>query len=192
MEIDNLIYNNPEEWVKEFSHKQLTFMYNDPHKCSTCLMYIKNSDSMKSILDYMITYIETENNEWVSEMLAFDKYCKLYNNEDYYIMPTLYNDTKNNILNTKIYENFKGNIYDPLTYGTFLLGLDIFHTDSKIVTGFSPPDHYINCNNYKIEWQIKDGLKKPFILNENTNEWILINNLHVHSKDLKSGLSKDI
>ena len=37
-----------------------------------------------------------------------------------------------------------------------------------------------------IQWVIEDGIKKPYITE---NSKILINNLHVHSKDLQSGLS---
>lgn len=189
MEIDNLIYNNPEKWINEFSKKEIAFMCNEINKCSTGIMYIKNKNSMKPVLDYMVYYIETENDEWVSEMGAFQKFYEL--NKNYcYIMPTLFKDTKNNIYD-KIYENYNNDIFDSASYGQYLLGLDIFHTGGVIVTGKSLEHQFVVCNRYNIEWKItKDGNKKPFILDYNTNEWVLINNLHVHSKDLKSGLSK--
>ena len=188
MEIDNLIYNNPEKWINEFSKKEIAFMCNEINKCSTGMMYIKNKNSMKPVLDYMVHYIKTETDEWVSEMGAFQNFYEL--NKNYcYIMPSIFKDMKNNI-NEKIYENYNNNIFDPASYGQYLLGLDVFHTAGVIVTGKSLEHHYIVCNRYKIEWKItENGFKKPFILDENTNEWILINNLHVHSKDLKSGLS---
>ena len=192
MEIDNLIYDNPEKWIKEFSKKELAFMCNDNTTCSTCLMYIKNKNSMKPILDYMIYYTSAfPEDAWNSEMGTFKKFNNL--NSDYsYIIPTLFKDTKNNVYE-KIYENYTNTIFDPLSYGTYLLGMDVFHTAGVIVTGKSIDHYYVICNRYKIEWKItEDGYKKPFILDENDNEWKLINNLHVHSKDLKSGLSKDI
>ena len=189
MEIDNLIYNNPEKWINEFSKKELAFMYNDKIKCSTCLMYIKNKNSMKPVLDYMVYYIETEDDAWVSEMGVFQKFYE--SNQNYnYIMPTLYKDTKYDDINEKIYENFNNDIFDPLSYGQYLLGLDVFHTAGVIITGKNLEHYYVVCDRYNLEWKItENGFKKPFILDENTNEWILINNLHVHSKDLKSGLS---
>jgi len=189
MEIDNLIYNNPEKWIEEFSKKEVAYMFHYKEHCSTGILYIKSKTSMKPILDYMIKYIETENDAWVSEMKAFYKFEK--SNENYsYIMPSLFEDKKNNIIEKKIYENYSNHVFDPASYGQFLLGFDIFHTAGVIVTGKSNEAFYIVNNRYKIEWQTAtDGYKKPYILDENKNEWILINNLHVHSKDLKSGLS---
>jgi len=191
MEIDNLIYNNPETWIGEFSKKELAFMVDCEPRCSTGLMYIKSKTSMQPVLDYMIKYLETENDAWVSEMRVF----KFFNNanENYsYMMPTLFEDKKHTNVIEKNYENYSNQIFDPASYGQFLLGFDIFHTNGKIVLGQSNPDYYIVADRYKIKWKTDtDGYKKPYILDDNKNEWILINNLHVHSKDLKSGLSDE-
>ena len=44
--------------------------------------------------------------------------------------------------------------------------------------------------NDKFKWEKDDRERKiPYIQNTITNEWTRINNLHVHSKDLKSCLS---
>ena len=189
MEIDNLIYDNPEKWINEFSKKELAYMFNEAETCSSGIMYIKNKNSMQPLLNSMIEFIKNITNYWVSEMGALYDFYK--SNQNYiYIMPSLYNDTKNDVDN-RIYENYKNTIFDPASYGQYLLGLDTVHTNGNIVKGTSFDHHKIVCKRYKIDWQTKedDGLKKPYIFNENTNEWILINNLHVHSKDLKSGLS---
>ena len=190
MEIDNLIYENPENWIEEFSKKEIAFMINENEICSSGIMYIKNKTSMKPILDKMIEYIKTTNNQWASEMAALYYFYK--SNPDYvYIMPTLYKDIKNDV-DARIYENYNTKIFDPASYGQFLLGLDTMHTNGKIEIGKSLDHHKIVCKRYKIEWKKdNDNYKKPYILDENKNEWILINNLHVHSKDLKSGLSMD-
>ena len=46
----------------------------------------------------------------------------------------------------------------------------------------------INYTNLQFEWKNDDdGRRRPFVWNG--EKWILINNLHVHSKDLLSGLS---
>ena len=77
----------------------------------------------------------------------------------------------------------------PANYGIFFLGMDVFHTGGTIVRGLSRPHLLIVCNRYQLEWKTVDGLRKPYLWDENAEQWILINNLHVHSKDLKSGLS---
>jgi hypothetical protein len=191
MEIDNLIYSNPEDWIKEFSKKELAYMFNEAETCSAGIMYIKNKNSMNPLLENMLEFIDKSTNYWVSEMGALYNF---YNSNDnyVYIMPTLYDDIINNVDN-RIYDNYNKTVFDPASYGQYLLGLDLVHTNGKIVTGISLDHHKIVCKRYKIEWQTKeDGFKKPYLFNENINEWVLINNLHVHSKDLKSGLSKDI
>jgi hypothetical protein len=190
MEIDNLIYENPECWIEEFSKKEVAYMINEAETCSAGVMYIKNKTSMRPILDKMIDYIKTTDNNWANEMAAL--YHFYNSNTDYvYIMPTLFMDIKNQV-DSRIYENYSNKIFDPASYGQFLLGLDTVHTDGKIKTGVSLDHHKVVCKRYKIEWKTdNDDYKKPYILDENKNEWILISNIHVHSKDLRSGLSMD-
>jgi hypothetical protein len=49
----------------------------------------------------------------------------------------------------------------------------------------------IDYTNLIFDWKIdNEGRKKPYVWNG--EKWLLINNLHVHSKDLESGLSKKI
>jgi hypothetical protein len=189
MEIDNLIYENPEKWIEEFSKKEVAYMINEAETCSAGIMYIKNKTSLKPILDNMIEFIKATTNFWVSEMGALYNFFK--SNPDYiYVMPTLFMDLKNDV-DSRIYENYNNMIFDPASYGQYLLGLDTVHTEGKIKTGISLDHHKVVCKRYNIEWKLDDSYKKPYIFDENKNTWILINNLHVHSKDLKSGLSID-
>ena len=102
-----------------------------------------------------------------------------------YILPSLnYNDSNIPELGQN-YHHFN-TIFDPSTYGIYLLGIDPFHTKGKIVLHQKWAFGYINPTN-NIKWITNDGKKKPYIVTDNNN--ILISNLHVHSKDLLSGLS---
>jgi hypothetical protein len=82
-------------------------------------------------------------------------------------------------------------LFDAASIGIYLLGLDPYHTNGIIQTGRRNPWSKMDYTNDKFKWvNDEQGRKKPYILyNDN---WILINNLHVHSKDLKSGLSKSL
>lgn len=196
MEIDNLLYDNPENWIEEFSVKDIAYMPCSNTHYSSGIMYIKNNNSIKELTNCLLKFLINNSYEFISEMTVLKKYYE-DNPEKIYIMPILYNDIKNNI-NIDAYKNYKCHIYDPASYGQYLLGLDSFHSNGKIIKGKSIEDHplvsthYIVFNRYKIEFKTINGYKKPYILDENINEWILIRNLHVHSKDLISGLSKDI
>jgi len=197
MEIDNLLYDNPENWIEEFSVKGIAYMSCSNTNYSSGIMYIKNNNSIKELTNYLLKTLINNSSEFISEMTVLKKYYEDYP-EKIYMMPILYNDIKNNI-NIDTYKNYKDHLYDPASYGQYLLGFDAFHTNGKIIKGKSIEENnhlvstnYIVYNRYKIEFKTINGYKKPYILNENINEWILIRNLHVHSKDLISGLSKDI
>lgn len=42
-----------------------------------------------------------------------------------------------------------------------------------------------NDENNIYKWEIDiDGNNKPYLFNKNENKWLLIHNLHVHSKEL--------
>lgn len=197
MEIDNLLYDNPENWIEEFSVKGIAYMPHSNESCSSGIMYIKDNNSINELTNYLLKFLINNSSEFISEMLVLKKYYD-DNNEKIYMMPILYNDIKNNI-NIDTYKNYKHHLYDPAIYGIYLLGFDTFHTNGKIIKGISIEDNnylvsnqHIVYNKYKIEFKTINGYKKPYILDENINEWVLIRNLHVHSKDLISGLSKDI
>ena len=87
--------------------------------------------------------------------------------------------------------SFNNTIFDASSIVVYLCGYDKYHTNGKILLNQKDKFSNIDFTKYKIYWKITNGLKKPYIQDNNNNEY-LINNLHVHSKDLKLGLSKPI
>ena len=85
----------------------------------------------------------------------------------------------------KNYGDFGKSIFDPLSIGWYFFGPDPFH----IKANRKNPWGEIDYTKYEYEWiEDEKGRKRPyFIIND---EKILINNLHIHSKNLKAGLSK--
>jgi hypothetical protein len=185
LELDNLIYDNPEKWIERFSKKELCYMYDNDDRCSSGLMYVKKSESLDLFLAYILYYI-INSNEFLNEMTTLYRYYER-NNNDVQILPTYYN--KESIPNMAImnYDNYNS-IFDALAIGCLLLGLDPYHTDGKIELGRKAWWCAIDYTKDIFEWKIDDkGRRNPYIFDG--NNWIKINNLHVHSKDLKSGLS---
>lgn len=189
MEIDILIYSNPELWIKEFSKKNIGYMAHSSDHCNSGVFYIKDKNSLNDILEYTIDYIKNaEYKDCPNEMKALYNYY-INNPDKIYLFPLMYKDDENNISELANI-NYIDSIYDGAAFGIYLLGEDPIHNKGVMIYNKTFDHFIIKAKNYKLKWDIVDGLKKPFIYNQINDNWILINNLHVHSKDLKSGLSK--
>lgn len=189
MEIDILIYSDPNLWVKQFSIKDVGYMAHSSDHSNSGVFYIKDKNSLKEILDYTIIYIQNaQYKDCPNEMKALYNYY-IKNPDKIYLFPLMYNDDINNI-DIIANENYIDSIFDGAAFGIYLLGEDPIHNKGVIVYNKTFDHFIIKAKNYKLKWDIIDGLKKPFIYNPKNDNWILINNLHVHSKDLKSGISR--
>jgi len=188
MELDNLIYDNPKNWLNEFSKYELCYMFDHFNRCSSGIMYIKNENSLDGFLQYNLNYING-NNYHLNEMQSLFQYYEL-NKETVHILPTFWPTDQFYFMTSMNYDKYNDTIFDALAIGCYLLGLDSYHTNGIIELGKKAPWCHIDYTNELFEWKIDEkGKRKPYIFNKNNNQWLLINNLHVHSKDLKSGLS---
>lgn len=187
LELDNLIYRNPNDWLEEFSKYELCYLFDNYDRCSAGLMYIKSPTSLDGFLNYSISYIKSST-EFLNEMTCLYRYYIVNkDSSNIMILPTYWKDESIPEIASM---NFgKVGLYDALGIGIYLLGMDVFHTNNKLVKGCNNKWGAIHYTKNTFKWEKDvDGLNKPYILHGNT--WILINNLHVHSKNLKEGLSK--
>jgi hypothetical protein len=193
LEIDNLIYDNPYVWLPEFSKHELCYMYDDVDRCSTGLMYVKSYQSLKPLLEHIVEYIEDTNTTYISEMYATyqyfnNKYKKNQEDPSVQLLPTIWNIENINSFAHMNYGKYGDTVFDALAIGCYLLGCDTFHTRGQIILHQKAKWCDIDYTKYSLTWKSDYlGRKKPYIWNG--EKWLLINNLHVHSKDLKSGLS---
>jgi len=185
LEIDNLIYDDPNKWLDLLQRKPLTLMQALPKHLGSNLCYIKDKHSLDTFLKYANTYIESSL-DFLCEMICFFHY-KNTDNDDIQFLPILFG----NHHIKEIYQDYElyDSIFDSLGHGTYLLGVDLYHKNNPGVTY----DYYIQGKNYEYKWEAdENGLKKPYIFDTIKNKWTLINNLHIHSKNLQAGLSKSI
>ena len=186
LELDNLIYDDPNKWILQFKKNELCYMYNNINSYSSGIMYIKNYKSVEGFLLEILEFIQNSN-EFLSEMTVLSNYYKK-NKECIQILPTYWCDEtmeKELYLNYSFYND---TIFDAAAMGCFLLGLDPYHTEGIITKHIKSPFTYIDCTKNKFNWIEDDKKRKqPFIWNG--EKWLLINNLHVHAKNLKEGLS---
>jgi len=201
MEIDNLIYDNPNNWSEQFSKKGMCYMYDNEDRFATGVCYFKNVSYLKSFLDSIYMYV-SKYPDCYHEMAVLADHYKSENNNDILILPTHSGDTSKNPifhknngkLNPLTYVNFQlfsNSVFDAAAMGIWLFGIDPVHTGGKILPKTKGPHFsHIEYSEYEFKWETdSNGRNIPFI-NFGNGEWIHINNLHIHSKELQNGLSK--
>jgi len=189
LELDNLLYDDPLKWKEKFSVKNLAYMFDNYDRCSSGIFYVKNIDSLLNLNNYFLHFIQNSN-KFISEMGALYEFWER-NKDEVQMLPILWNDDSLPSMATSNYENYDNSIFDALPLGVYLCGYEPFHTNGVIVKNMKSKWSLVDYTKYKYKWEIDDkGRKIPYILNENTNIWNRINNLHIHSKNLKEYLSK--
>lgn len=185
LEIDNTIYFDPMQYITYFRSKGLSYMFDNTNRCSSGLAYIRDVDSLSDLTDFFSYWIPNAN-YWISEMGALYDY---YTNNKYKVqlLPVLWNDGKYPEMSHCNYNKF-GSVFDAAAIGVYMFGLDSCHTGGKIITGQKSKFSMIDYTNYSFQWKEDEkGRKIPFILTP--SGYKRINNLHIHSKDLKSAMS---
>jgi len=193
LELDNLIYDDPMTWLPSFSKNELCYMYDNTHRFSSGIMYVKSASSLDNLLVFFVQYIISCVG-FLDEMRALSNFYYKFSSTGLQILPTHWTMKDNNIIppiSCSHYGDYSDTIFDSASIGIYLLGMDPHHTNGKIVTGLRGEWSGIDYTGYKYEWKVdENGRKKPYVFNG--EKWILINNLHVHSKNLRDGLSLPI
>ena len=216
MELDNLIYDDPRVWLSEFQKWKMCFMFDHYDRAASGVMYIKDSASMDGLLTYMIEFInqwEVDPEVWLSEMAMLYGYYlsssgpNLTPEEFEYnvqFMPTFWSTT--DVLRTSNFEGrspaefeessfpsihfdkYNNTIFDAAAIGIMLYGFDTGDKDKPRDIGSKSKYSLIDYTPYKLVWKTdeKNRLIPYFNIDDN---YIKINNLHVHCKNLAQGLS---
>uniref|UniRef100_A0A6C0JL19 Nucleotide-diphospho-sugar transferase domain-containing protein n=1 Tax=viral metagenome TaxID=1070528 RepID=A0A6C0JL19_9ZZZZ len=186
LELDNLIYDDPSKWLSQFSKNELCYMFDNYNRYSSGLMYVKNYNSLSGFLEEALEFIKNSS-EFLNEMTVLYNYY-IKNKENVQILPTYWqieNAPEELYIN---YLNYNNTIFDSAPMGCYLLGLHPYHTNGILIKNQKSPFTYLDCTKNKFTWLNDDkGRRRPFIWNG--ENWILINNLHVHAKNLNEGLS---
>lgn len=190
LELDNMIYDDPHKWINIFSQNELCYMYDNENRFSSGLMYIKNADALEGFLICCLDFINNSN-KFLDEMTVLSIYYER-NKDKVGILPTYWNDPIVPAITYSNYNKYNNSIFDAAGIGIYLLGVDPYHTNGIIIKNKKGTfGGKIDYSNQTFEWKIDErGRKKPYIWNG--KDWLLINVLHVHSKDLNSGLSTSI
>ena len=185
LELDNLIYDDPYNWLSEFSKSELCYMYDNDDRCSSGIMYVKQENSLDKFLTYILHFI-SNSHDFLTEMTTLYRYFEM-DTTNVQLLPIMW--AKEGIPEKAImnYENYNS-IFDALAIGCYLLGLDPYHTEGLVTVGKKAKWCAIDYTKEVFEWKEDDqGRRIPYIYDG--AKWLRINNLHVHSKQLHNGLS---
>ena len=192
MELDILMYTDPNVFLDVLKTKPYVFAYHNPGHCNTGIFYVKDSESLQPVL----TTLDTYKTNFRSEMTAFyDHYIK---HPDTTLFPLFFESNENSLF-WKDYTQFHTYLFDGASMGIYLFGTDPFHTNGIIKTKDIQhiEKYYLQTWNHGTIVWIKNlnGLFIPYFRKNTTDALLPIANLHIHSKDLLSAVSytsKDI
>lgn len=189
LELDNLVYDNPENWMDGFKNKDMAYLFDNFGRCSTAIAYIKNKEILHKFMESCFAYIigNMKTTEFINEMTALYIFWEA-NQQSVQLLPIHWEDERLPEQTHGTYLHYKNTIFDALSIGIYLTGIDLFHSNGILTLGRKSEWGLIDYTKYIYEWKLDEkGRKIPYVLNG--SEWIRINNLHVHSKNLSAHLS---
>jgi hypothetical protein len=148
----------------------------------TGMFYIKDYESLKLMTDYWLDILSSNKVHELTKKYKIDMIHEMSLFLIYYMeQGENFLSTLPTLPNSKYYSNFNS-IFDPATYGQYVGG-------TPKAAGGAPPgyidkNHYIG--NFMMEnmgkWKVYFSDRKPYLM-FNDKEYV-INNLHIHSKNL--------
>ena len=141
------------------------------NRCIPGILYIPNSDLMKNLIE---KYDFNKN-----DMINMSNFY--HNNRDKVNTFPIINDSIEKCIYNEKFEEFSS-IFDAAAIGQYLGGVDPRNIPGD-TSGFINETCVIKYNKYKFKWIKKEEYLFPHI--EINGKLIPINNLHIHSKNLK-------
>jgi hypothetical protein len=203
MELDNLIYNDPVQWLSGFRQAEMAYMFDDGGRASAGIAYIKDTTILEHFLNYCATFIQEDTQNVMKN--ALQEMVVLYyfwqeNTQRVQLLPILWpSDAKGDgtdFLQASHTYPLYDSLFDAASLGICVGGLDPYHTGGPLIKNIKGPWSMFDYSGYRLEWQ-PDSKERhiPYLWSETRKSWIRINNLHIHSKELalyvSRGPSKD-
>ncbi len=158
----------------------ISFPLETPSTGAASIFYVPSSGAISEFVTFIFKM--TSINSLETDMTLMGKYWEKYP-EKVSILPSISHkehSSRNDFLTTatKNLDHFQG-LFDPLTYGMYLLGEDPMNARGLIKFGNKPYNHLISKMNMNFEF---NG-ESLFLIQDGTSIEIFC--LHVHSKNLK-------
>ena len=167
LENDVLLYSD----MKYDLDEKIYITMDEQNRCIPGIVYIPNHE----LFDHLIQEYNYSKDDMENLAIFYNRHRDIVNT-----FPIIDNSVQPSIYN-KEFERFHS-IFDAAAMGQYLGGVDPRNIPGD-TTGFVNETCIIKYNNYQFKWMKKKGYYVPHILIN--NNWIQVNNLHIHSKRLK-------
>lgn len=176
IENDIAIFSDLEEIKTRLdqTNQDTAIIMDHPYRCVPSIVWLKNHVSSKRLANFIY------DNNTLDDMKNLARYF-LQNRDRIINLPIIPFDLidKNSNINFGNYFDIFDSIFDGAAIGQYLYGIHTEEDISKNTSGFINETSVFKPDQYYISF--KD--KKPYV--EHNNRQIKINNLHIHSKNLK-------
>lgn len=187
LEIDNLIYTDPNRFINSFKEKNLAYMLDNVNRASSGVMYIRDAASLSHLCCRILEYLVIENT-YICDMHFLFIYSTEFPDNVQYV-PTFPPSADMPLLMTNGFGKFDTFIFDSVAIGTYMFGLDPYHTGQVVKRGKDSPWSWLKASNYTFEMRPDDqGRLCPWIKLKDKTEFPIFN-LHIHSKMLEEAKS---
>lgn len=197
LESDNMLYVDLAELMPIFLQKYpaIAAVFDNDIRCVPGFIYISHRKVMHELAECFVKHARSGKNDMEVIGQFKEKYgirsidnlpivTDAYKNR-YTLKSTMGHTTKYPDNYSKHLRQFRS-VFDGAALGQYLGGLDPIHRDSQ--PGFINESCLFNSSHFTYTWEVDaQGRKIPYMVLE--GESYRINNLHVHSKNLKQFLS---
>ena len=189
-ELDNLLYNDPREWLDGFLTHDMSYMFDNVNRGASGIAFLRSTSLLAEFLKCCSEFIESTK-EFLNEMTVLYNFWTNHQTT-VQLLPIYWTDPAHPPQANATFPIFNS-VFDAASMGICLGGMDPHHTQGVIIKGLAGKWSYHDFSKYTYNWK-KDEKDRliPYILSTKDNTWIRINNLHIHSKDLTPYLSSPI
>ena len=189
-ELDNLLYNDPREWLDGFLTHDMSYMFDNVNRGASGIAFFRSTTLLIEFLKASSEFIEYSN-AFMTEMTVLYNFWTSHQTT-VQLLPVFWTDSSHPPQANATFPLFNS-LFDAASMGICLGGMDPYHTQGVIIKGLAGKWSYHDFSKYTYNWK-KDEKDRliPYILRITDNTWIRINNLHIHSKDLTPCLSSPL
>lgn len=180
IEADNLLFGFDD--FSNFDQSDLTeeigLIKDCEERCVPSVIWFKNNKAAEALA----SFVYSNNN--LEDMKALSLYYDFFKNDKVFLLPLFppSNLDSESLSFSEHFERFGGSVFDGAALGQYLFGIDLFDEELSIKTvGFINESCKVPYSFSKICFE----RSVPYLHNE-----VRVNNLHIHSKNIKWSLRK--
>jgi hypothetical protein len=133
LELDNLIYADPAEWLSAFQEKDMAYMFDNQLRCASGICYMRNTDVMRAFTRECLHYIRTADmsHEFMTEMQALYAFWKK-NGDRVQLLPIHWPAPHVPPPTYERWDRYQS-LFDAAAIGIYLGGVDPYHTGGLVI-----------------------------------------------------------